>query len=380
MHHRSHDREALDRSNEEPDSTAGSGSFVPDPDELRVRIHEAANWLAVLHGHLDLLTTCGGTADVRLESARRSLQAAERALAGRAADARSAELRELVHDLVEDARALCPRARIRSELPRSVCWVRTRTDALRDVLLNLIRNADEAMAADGAGEIRVVVQVADDGSATVAVEDDGPGMDDEVRRRCFEAGFSTKSGGRGFGLARAAMLARELGSELELSTRPGRGSRFTLRLEGADAAPETPASDAVRTVPPRVLLVDDDPEVRLVLAEMLDASGVEHVVPAATPDDARAAFAAGSFDVVLLDRQLGEVLGDVLANEIRQLDPAVGIVLLTGDPVTRDPTPRRAFDRLVTKPLGLDALRTCLHETYELTRRRRNSGTMRGGA
>ena len=380
MHHRSHDREALDRSNEEPDSTAGSGSFVPDPDELRVRIHEAANWLAVLHGHLDLLTTCGGTADLRLESARRSLQAAERALAGRAADARSAELRELVHDLVEDARALCPRARIRSELPRSVCWVRTRTDALRDVLLNLIRNADEALAAEGEGEIRVVVRVADDGNAIVAVEDDGPGMDDEVRRRCFEAGFSTKSGGRGFGLARAAMLAREMGSQLELSTRPGRGSRFTLRIEGADAAPETPASDAVRTVPPRVLLVDDDPEVRLVLAEMLDASGVEHVVPAATPDDARAAFAAGSFDLVLLDRQLGEVLGDVLANEIRQLDPAVGIVLLTGDPVTRDPTPRRAFDRLVTKPLGLDALRTCLHETYELTRRRRNSGTLHGGA
>ena len=310
MHHRSHDREALDRSNEEPDSTAESGSFVPTPEDLRARIHEAANWLAVLRGHLDLLVTCGGAGDVRLAAARRSLQGAEHALGGWTAEPQmqTVDLRDVVHDLVEDARALCPGARIRPEVPRSTCPASTRPGLLRDVLLNLVRNADEAMGEQPDGEIRLVVHRLEDGTMTVGVEDDGPGMDDETRRRCFEAGFSTKAPGRGVGLARVAALARDLGSELQLSTRPGRGSRFTLRLQAGASDVPAETSSAVRTVPPRVLLVDDDPDVRLVLAEMLDATGVEHVVPVGSPDDTRTAFTAGAFDVVLLDRQLGGVL------------------------------------------------------------------------
>ena len=82
MHHRSHDREALDCTSAGPGSTEESGptSLSSDDTTARTRIHEARNWLAVLRGHLDLFGERAADAPGRLEAARRALEAATAAL------------------------------------------------------------------------------------------------------------------------------------------------------------------------------------------------------------------------------------------------------------------------------------------------------------
>lgn len=98
--------------------------------------------------------------------------------------------------------------------------------AVRQILLNLAKNAAEAAGPAGSVEIRV----GQDGAcALVTVTDDGPGVPVEVRARVFEPFFTTKRNGTGLGLSIARAMARALGGELALEDGGG-GARFTLRL------------------------------------------------------------------------------------------------------------------------------------------------------
>src|SRR5512133_85132 len=106
-------------------------------------------------------------------------------------------------------------------------------DKLRQVLVNLVRNAAEAAGAGG----NVAVHVAErDGAAEIAVEDSGPGLDAAVRGKLFEPFFTTKPRGTGLGLAVSRAIARAHGGELAADAAGGGGARFALRLP-LDARP-----------------------------------------------------------------------------------------------------------------------------------------------
>ena len=378
MHHRSHDREALDCSTE-PDSSLESGSSSA-PEDLRTRIHEAANWLAVLRGHVELAGARGTGDAATLSAVRRSLDGIERALAGATSSTLSrVDLGRLARDVAEDARRLRPGIDLFVEAPAEGGLVGTVADqALRDVLLNLIRNAAEALEAAPGGTIRVRVRPLEDGCVECVVEDDGPGMPAEVRERCFEPGFSTKTAfGRGLGLARVASLVEgPLGGTIDLASRPATGTRFRIVLPLRESLPavEPVAEDEL---PRAVLVLDDDPAVGTVLVEMMQALGVPEARATTRVEDLLPACRGGALDVVVVDRDLGAARGDHLAIEVRQVDPAVAIVLLTGDPVTANEAPRGAIDAAVTKPIGLDALRRQLQDAAALTRRRRRPDAAR---
>jgi signal transduction histidine kinase len=105
-------------------------------------------------------------------------------------------------------------------------------EKLRQVLVNLIRNAAEAAGSGG----RVLVRLSEEGGgAEVAVEDSGPGIPPERRDRLFEPFFTTKPRGTGLGLAVSRAIARAHGGELAEVGAPAGGARFTLRLPGAPA-------------------------------------------------------------------------------------------------------------------------------------------------
>jgi len=107
--------------------------------------------------------------------------------------------------------------------------VRTRADRdqLTQVLVNLIKNAEEAMP--GGGDIHVRVR-GTERDALLEVEDSGPGIAPEDRARIFEPYFTTKAGGSGLGLAIAARILQEHGGRLEVGGAPGAGARFSLVL------------------------------------------------------------------------------------------------------------------------------------------------------
>ncbi len=118
---------------------------------------------------------------------------------------------------------------IRSEIAQNV-WVRADRDQLTQVLLNLLKNAEEALA--GTGRISVRVKAADE-QAVLEVADTGRGIPAEDRARIFEPYFTTKPGGSGLGLAIARRISQEHGGQLVVESEVGRGAAFTLTLPRA---------------------------------------------------------------------------------------------------------------------------------------------------
>jgi signal transduction histidine kinase len=101
---------------------------------------------------------------------------------------------------------------------------------VKQILINLVQNALEAAPSDSKIEIDLVGT--DDGGVRVQVQDQGPGVSEEVRTRLFEPGATTKERGTGLGLALARGLARQHGGDLRLENRPTGGCVATLVLPG----------------------------------------------------------------------------------------------------------------------------------------------------
>lgn len=108
-------------------------------------------------------------------------------------------------------------------------------EQLTQVLVNLLKNAREALAGVAEPRIRLAAERVRDGESelvAITVADNGPGMSDEVRAQIFTPYFTTKggSGGTGLGLAIVARIVTDHGGRIEVSSQPGQGATFVLRL------------------------------------------------------------------------------------------------------------------------------------------------------
>jgi signal transduction histidine kinase len=110
--------------------------------------------------------------------------------------------------------------------------VRADEGQIRQALLNLVRNAREAMPKGG--RIALRVHASEDGGVLLVVDDEGPGIDPALRQHLFEPFFTTKSHGTGLGLAITQQIAKAHGGSIDCKPRPdgAPGTRFTLRLPG----------------------------------------------------------------------------------------------------------------------------------------------------
>lgn len=137
-------------------------------------------------------------------------------------------LGQLVATLETEFAAAAIRAGITVEAPDTVVW--GDPNGLRQLFLNLLINAREAMPAGGAIHITIAPGDTDTPGLTVNVDDSGEGFSDEALARAREPFFTTKPLGTGLGLANAARVAREHGGLLELANRSGGGGRVTVQL------------------------------------------------------------------------------------------------------------------------------------------------------
>ena len=161
-----------------------------------------------------------------LESARR--RPAESAGAG-------VDLNELLGDSIafteEYARAAGERGALivlETGLGADAPRVGASASELREVFVNLLRNAVDAI--DGEGRVRVVTRACD-GEAVVEVSDTGRGMTEDVLARLFSPLFTTKgAGGTGMGLATCRSIVERAGGRIGVESRPGAGTTFTVRL------------------------------------------------------------------------------------------------------------------------------------------------------
>ena len=132
----------------------------------------------------------------------------------------------------------------------SAATIETDPGLLRQILINLLTNAIDAVGGREGGRGRVAVSAAEQGGAIhLQVSDDGVGIGAEDAARIFEPFYTTKGRGKGTGLGLAICreLATALGGRLSVESRPGQGSTFTLRLPAGprtQSAPRTTARSA----------------------------------------------------------------------------------------------------------------------------------------
>jgi two-component system cell cycle sensor histidine kinase/response regulator CckA len=207
---------------------------------------------------------------------------------------------------------------------------------LREVFVNLVVNAIDAMPAGG----RLSISCRRHGSRLrLLFEDDGVGMADEVRARIFEPFFTTKGvHGTGLGLFVSYGIVERHGGQISASSTPARGTTFTIDLPYTEPSPQATAPDeasplahprAPHAAPLSVLVVDDEEHVRETLAEMVEALG--HRVRRA--DGGRAALAAmaeAHFDLVFTDLSMPEMDGWEVAREVRRRSPSTRVAVVTG--------------------------------------------------
>ncbi len=241
---------------------------------------------------------------------------------------------------------------------------------LGQVLLNLLLNAAQAIPEGNAdaNQIRVVARPDGDG-VRIEVQDTGRGIAPERLHRIFEPFYTTKAAGAGTGLGLAICHAvvAALGGRIEIDSAPERGTTARVVLPAIPPAVEVHREGSREPVPAgrrgRILLVDDEPLIVKVLAEMLTS---EHdVIYETSAEAALARLRTGErFDAIVCDLMMPQVTGIDLHETLLELAPdqARAMLFMTGGAFT----PRsRAFlermaDAALEKPVDVPALKARL--------------------
>jgi GAF domain-containing protein/ActR/RegA family two-component response regulator len=228
---------------------------------------------------------------------------------------------------------------------------------LREAMTNLILNAVDAMPQGGTLTLGTAA-TAD--AVVVTVEDSGVGIPEAIRGKIFDPFFTTKGPqGTGLGLSMTYGILSRHGARITVESREGRGTVFRLTFipgEGPDAVAPAPATaPAAPDVALRCLVVDDEPEVGAMLGDVLETGG-HRVVVLTDGAEAVARFRAEPFDLVLTDLAMPRVSGWQVAQAVKEIAPAVPVVLVTGFGVELSAEERRAHgvDLVVVKPLKID--------------------------
>ncbi len=194
-------------------------------------------------------------------------------------------------------------------------------DSLQQVFMNLILNASEAM--DGAGEIAIGVTGGGD-AYEIHFRDTGPGFADDIKKRIFEPFNSSKDAkGAGLGLYISYHIIKRHGGSMTLDDSCRSGSHLVVTL------PRRRGRNMREK--PRLLIVDDDPEVRKSLQIWLRNEGFT-VFVAANESQARDVLKSEDIALCLVDLRLKNEDGLRLAGELKALDEQLKIIVITGYP------------------------------------------------
>jgi len=235
---------------------------------------------------------------------------------------------------------------------------------LREVLVNIINNALDAMPGGGSLSFHTW---AEEKTLFVTISDTGMGMGETVQRNVFDPFFTTKIGvGTGLGMSTAYGIVVRHGGEIEVESEEGKGSRFTIRLPLSNeiAKPEATfeQEQELKAEGLRMLIVDDEQEICDLLSEYFLEDG-HNVKSVNTGDMAIKLLETESFDLVLSDLVMPEVTGYDIIETIGTLEkkPKVGIITGWEDAYKTEKGETLKADFIVRKPINFSELTRCIN-------------------
>ncbi len=314
--------------------------------------HDFNNLLQVINGNLELaLLGLGGNPNAG-EPIRRAQRAAMKA--GRLTqqlltfarkqrlEPRRVNLNTLLVEFSEMlVRTLGDKVEMHLDLKPGLPYCTLDPTHLEMALLNVLINARDAMPQGGKVKVgtSLLRHGGEDGShVVICVIDEGEGMSPEVMRRATEPFFTTKGPGTGLGLAMVHGFVQQSRGRLEIDSTPGEGTTVRMVFPVADGAADAPGSahapaataeeEAAR---PRILVVEDNEDVRELAETMLGAAGYA-VVSASSGERALELLDGGKkIDLLFTDVIMpGGMNGLQLAERVRERRPETPILITTG--------------------------------------------------
>ncbi len=283
--------------------------------------------------------------------------------------------------------SMLPRdARLETEVTSGECRMRGDAGQIRQVLLNLVKNAAEALR-EGGGTVRVSTSALDPGEAAdvesmaewtppsgrcccLEVSDDGQGLPRQVRRRIFEPFYSTRPGGRGLGLSAVLGIVRGHDGTITIDSEPGRGTRVRVFFPLEEARLRADLISGPQPLPFQgegtVLVVDDEPVVRNTVSRFAERMGLRALAADGGPEAIRIfTERADSIDLVLLDMSMPGMDGRETLVELRAIRPDVPVLLSSG---YSEEEALSVFEEVqlagfLQKPYSIDQLASTLRRT-----------------
>ncbi|HET7498947.1 MAG TPA: PAS domain-containing protein [Candidatus Eisenbacteria bacterium] len=335
--------------------------------------HDFNNLLTAMFGHLKFLRDrAGSSGEMCLEidavehAANRAATLTRQLLAfsrKQVLQLRAVDLNQIVREMEPMLKRLIGEdvtmvAQLGAERP----WIRADAGQVEQVVINLVVNARDAMPSGGRLALRTLdvasgalpgalpgvsrdgvpeagrLEASRSGSFVgLVVSDTGCGMDAATLERAFEPFFTTKAVGEGTGLGLSTVygIVKQSEGEVFVTSAPGEGTTFTLYFPSAsEPASEAPRPGAIPALVPgheTILLVEDEPMVRDLFRDVLEAAGYR-VLEAANGIEALQASAAfeGAIDLLVTDVVMPGMAGGELVRRMAEVRPGTKVLYVSG--------------------------------------------------
>jgi CheY-like chemotaxis protein len=323
--------------------------------------HDFNNILAVIMGYCSLIKLNYGTAEKNIPIIENAAERAAGLCRQMLAYAGKAQLTKTkinmvkkVDDIVDMLTATLPlNAVIKTDLSAEIPIIEGDASQLRQVVMNLIINASEAIGTEqgvvdvSLARIKVIAckkyedyhgkPISPGEYVCLEVTDNGCGMDEETKWRIFEPFYTTKFTGRGLGMSAVLGIIKSHAGALQLFSQPGQGTTFKVYIP-APADETTSGENQIESAPPAlwqgsgtILLVEDEDQVRDIAKNFLELFGFT-VMEAVNGREALKIYQKNAAGITLVVTDMGMPVMDgyELFHKLKSLDPELPIIVSSG--------------------------------------------------